>query len=75
MPPFVFLFQYNFDKTIVDSGTTNLRLPTKVFQEVKNKIAENTAVRCLTLYIAHRLTHYDRVTPFSVMDLYQHWFG
>ena len=46
MPPFVFLFQYNFDKTIVDSGTTNLRLPTKVFQAVKNKIAENTAVRC-----------------------------
>ncbi|XP_074652735.1 beta-secretase 1-like [Tubulanus polymorphus] len=26
--------EYNFDKTIVDSGTTNLRLPTRVFNNV-----------------------------------------
>ncbi|XP_055867846.1 beta-secretase 1-like [Biomphalaria glabrata] len=26
--------EYNFDKTMVDSGTTNIRLPTKVFNEL-----------------------------------------
>ena len=31
-------FQYNFDKTIVDSGTTHLRLPSRVFEEVVDRI-------------------------------------
>ncbi|KAK7105348.1 beta-secretase 1-like [Littorina saxatilis] len=30
--------EYNFDKTIVDSGTTHLRLPRRVFEEVVTKI-------------------------------------
>lgn len=32
------VFQYNYDKTIVDSGTTHLRLPTRVFLAVVNAI-------------------------------------
>ena len=36
--------QYNFDKTIVDSGTTNLRLPDKVFKKVVALIQKNTHV-------------------------------
>ena len=32
------LLQYNFGKTIVDSGTTNLRLPTRVFNSVLAKM-------------------------------------
>lgn len=35
-----FIFQYNFDKTIVDSGTTNLRLPYTVFQAVVDKLKQ-----------------------------------
>lgn len=34
--------ELNFDKTIVDSGTTNLRLPTKVFNIVKDLIKKRT---------------------------------
>ncbi|XP_064604914.1 beta-secretase 1-like [Liolophura sinensis] len=30
--------EYNFDKTIVDSGTTNLRLPIKVYNQVVTRI-------------------------------------
>ncbi|XP_063439902.1 beta-secretase 1-like [Mytilus trossulus] len=30
--------EYNFDRTIVDSGTTNLRLPLKVFSGVVSKV-------------------------------------
>ncbi|CAE1248583.1 BACE1 [Acanthosepion pharaonis] len=32
--------EYNFDKTIVDSGTTNLRLPYTVFQAVVDKLKQ-----------------------------------
>ena len=38
------MLQFNFDKTIVDSGTTNFRLPNKVFDAVTTKIAEHTNV-------------------------------
>ncbi|XP_041373321.1 beta-secretase 1-like [Gigantopelta aegis] len=31
--------EYNFDKTIVDSGTTSLRFPTKVFKAIVAKIS------------------------------------
>ncbi|CAH1797694.1 unnamed protein product [Owenia fusiformis] len=34
--------EYNFDKTIVDSGTTNLRLPTKVFTQLVESIKMKT---------------------------------
>lgn len=34
----VFCFQYNFPKTIVDSGTTDLRLPNKVYTSVIDHI-------------------------------------
>ena len=37
--------QYNFDTTIVDSGTTNLRLPKRVFLQVTNQIKATTGVR------------------------------
>ena len=30
--------QYNYDKTIVDSGTTNLRLPKRVFQGIIDRL-------------------------------------
>lgn len=30
--------QYNYDKSIVDSGTTNLRLPKKVFEAAVKSI-------------------------------------
>lgn len=33
--------EYNFGKTIVDSGTTNLRLPTKVFNTLTAKMKAN----------------------------------
>ncbi len=36
------LFQFNFDKTIVDSGTTNIRLPPKVYTEVVNLVRTQT---------------------------------
>lgn len=46
---FVFLFlsppQYNADKAIVDSGTTLLRLPEKVFSAVVQAIARTSLVR------------------------------
>ncbi|XP_072166292.1 beta-secretase-like [Diadema setosum] len=32
--------EYNFDKTIVDSGTTNLRLPTRVFNQTTAAIEQ-----------------------------------
>ncbi|XP_054760165.2 beta-secretase-like [Lytechinus pictus] len=35
--------EYNFEKTIVDSGTTNLRLPERVFEATKNAIRAHTA--------------------------------
>ncbi|XP_071806812.1 beta-secretase 1-like isoform X1 [Asterias amurensis] len=35
--------EYNFDKTIVDSGTTNLRLPTRVFEALKLIINETVS--------------------------------
>jgi len=44
--------EYNFDKTIVDSGTTNLRLPRKVFREVVYAIRDNT-----------HLSHHDDSPP------------
>lgn len=39
----VFL-QYNYDKSIVDSGTTNLRLPKKVFQAAVKAIEAASSV-------------------------------
>ena len=42
----IFFFQYNFGKTIIDSGTTNLRLPTKVYNtliaNLRNTIQVNS---------------------------------
>lgn len=39
-----FLLQYNYDKSIVDSGTTNLRLPKKVFQAAVKAIEAASSV-------------------------------
>lgn len=36
--------QYNYDKSIVDSGTTNLRLPKKVFQAAVKAIEAASSV-------------------------------
>ncbi|GAB1600940.1 beta-secretase 1-like [Argonauta hians] len=36
--------EYNFDKTIVDSGTTNLRLPNTVFQAVVSKLKQTVVL-------------------------------
>ena len=47
---FSFLLQYNFGKTIVDSGTTNLRLPTKVFNTLTAKMKANVKV-CFQIYV------------------------
>ena len=41
---FPFLFQYNADKAIVDSGTTLLRLPQKVFNAVVEAVARTSLV-------------------------------
>lgn len=38
------LFQYNADKAIVDSGTTLLRLPQKVFGAVVDAVARTSLV-------------------------------
>lgn len=38
------LLQYNYDKSIVDSGTTNLRLPKKVFQAAVKAIEAASSV-------------------------------
>ena len=38
------LFQYNADKAIVDSGTTLLRLPQKVFDAVVEAVARTSLV-------------------------------
>lgn len=38
------LYQYNYDKSIVDSGTTNLRLPRKVFQAAVKAIEAASSV-------------------------------
>ncbi len=35
----VFFVKFNNDKTIVDSGTTDVFFPTEVFHEVKNTFA------------------------------------
>lgn len=37
--------QYNMDKAIVDSGTTMLRLPVKVFNAVVEAITRSSLVR------------------------------
>jgi hypothetical protein len=36
--------QYNYDKSIVDSGTTNLRLPKKVFEAAVKSIKAASSV-------------------------------
>ena len=36
--------QYNYDKSIVDSGTTNLRLPKKVFEAAVKSIKTASSV-------------------------------
>ncbi|XP_029649818.1 beta-secretase 1 isoform X2 [Octopus sinensis] len=36
--------EYNFDKTIVDSGTTNLRLPNTVFQAVVSELKQRVVL-------------------------------
>lgn len=41
---FLCLLQYNYDKSIVDSGTTNLRLPRKVFQAAVKAIEAASSV-------------------------------
>ena len=40
------LLQYNFDKTIVDSGTTDLRLPTRVYDATLQMLKQLTNVSC-----------------------------
>lgn len=50
---FLCLLQYNYDKSIVDSGTTNLRLPRKVFQAAVKAIEAASSVspyRAYTVY-------------------------
>lgn len=47
----MYALQYNFDKSIVDSGTTNLRLPRKVFQAAVKAIEAASSVSLL--YVIH----------------------
>lgn len=42
--------EYNFDKTIVDSGTTNLRLPYTVFQAVVDKLKQAVWIPMITVF-------------------------
>lgn len=42
---YAFCVQYNSDKAIVDSGTTLLRLPVKVFDAVVEAITHMSMVR------------------------------
>ena len=44
------LSQFNFDKTIVDSGTTTVRLPIKVFKAVVAAIEREVLVSLLTKF-------------------------
>lgn len=44
------LLQYNYDKSIVDSGTTNLRLPRKVFQAAVKAIEAASSVSTTIMY-------------------------
>lgn len=51
---YAFCFQYNSDKAIVDSGTTLLRLPEKVFDAVVEAITQMSIVRpWLFIYPSH----------------------
>ncbi|CAL1533177.1 unnamed protein product [Lymnaea stagnalis] len=43
--------EFNFDKTIVDSGTTNIRLPTKVFQAVVDAIGQHIETNGLDNFV------------------------
>ena len=46
-----FIFsQFNFDKTIVDSGTTNLRFPVKVYDAVTELITTQSGVSSIFLF-------------------------
>lgn len=50
--------QYNYDKSIVDSGTTNLRLPRKVFQAAVKAIeaASSVSPHCTTFICSNFLS-------------------
>jgi len=41
----VVCLQYNFEKTIVDTGTTNLRLPDRVFTQLIKAMRQKIMVR------------------------------
>ena len=45
--------KFNDDKTIVDSGTTDIFFPTKVFQEVKKTFSDYFKVSQQHKYTAH----------------------
>ncbi|XP_030832893.1 beta-secretase isoform X1 [Strongylocentrotus purpuratus] len=53
--------EYNFDKTIVDSGTTNLRLPVRVFEAITNAIKAHTTKQ----YLRRDYDHEDKKNCFK----------
>lgn len=57
------LLQYNYDKSIVDSGTTNLRLPRKVFQAAVKAIEAASSVGFLLLISPHFLILTSKSLP------------
>ena len=60
--------QFNFDKTIVDSGTTTVRLPIKVFKAVVAAIEREVLVSLLTkFYVWDRIR--DWMVALNIMNI------
>ena len=62
-------FQYNMDKAIVDSGTTLLRLPVKVFNAVVDAITRTSLVRQL-LSTDMEESHSQAILSLFIFHLY-----
>lgn len=62
--------QYNYDKSIVDSGTTNLRLPKKVFQAAVKAIeaASSVSPRSLPCQFICEISKPPLIPPFPFVN-------
>lgn len=61
-------FQYNADKAIVDSGTTLLRLPQKVFNAVVEAVARTSLVSSQNTDASQRARGHDPMRGSVTMD-------
>ena len=59
LPVYMLWLQYNFDRSIVDSGTTDLRLPPTVFNYCVNMLRRKIKVR-------HSVTQFRQDLSYNV---------